>query len=130
MNTENQKLPYNTWYDHRKGFVLPKSPFIKNTPEVVEWLRNNVAKLFSGMPGEERSNIYHTNDIWLYVGIGCSNAGYIYCYCGSENPESFAKYSENNPTTKIFDNDFESFKRYMLWVAKLGPKFTKQLKNK
>ena len=88
-----QKLPYNCWHDYRRGFVLPKCPVIKNTPEVIEWLRNNVMKLFRnyGIPGDESNGIYHINDEWLCIGIGCAWSGVIYCSYSSETPEFFEK---------------------------------------
>ena len=31
------KLPYNCYVDH-KGYVIPNSPVIKATPDIIEWL--------------------------------------------------------------------------------------------
>lgn len=126
MKKSNQTLPYNTYVDNR-GFVIPKSPIVKNTPEIIEWLRKNTAG-YSDMPGT--GNLYHPEDEWVEVGISCSNFGFVYKYCATIKDENFQKFHSKAPYNKIFDDNFDGFKKYMNWVAKVSNrKFTCQLKN-
>jgi len=116
------KLPYNCYIDH-KGYVMPKSAVIKLTPDLIEWLSTNdaVRFLFNDKP-----NSLKLNKEWLTVGIGHSWVGNIYAYAADESQEVIDKYFIDNPYIKIFDENDEAFMKYMKWVAKLGPWFTKQ----
>ena len=127
MKTSNQTLPYNTYLD-RNGYVVPKSPIVKNTPEIIEWLKQNTAG-YSDMPGT--GNLYKPEDEWVEIGISCSRSGFVFKYCASVKDESVQKFHINSPIVKMFDDDFEAFKKYMHWVTKVSNrKFTCQLKNK
>ena len=120
------KLPYNCYID-RKGYVMPKSAVIKLTPDLIEWLSTDdaVRFLFTDKP-----NTKNIDTEWISIGIGHSYAGNVYASAWSETQESIDKYLVDNPYMKFFDEDYEAFMKYMKWVAKLGPKFTKQLINK
>lgn len=63
---------------------------------------------------------------WLVIGIGHSHVGNVYCHTYTISTEFFEKYYENNPSVKSFNDDYEAFRKYMTWVVKLGPWFTKQ----
>ena len=118
---------YNCYKD-RKGYIVPKSPVIKNSPDIIEWLSTNdqVRFLFTDKP-----NTKTLDKEWLEIGISHSYAGVIYASVWSWSNEDFNKYSfDKNPYMKIFDEDYEGLIKYMKWIAKLGPKFTKQLINK
>ena len=116
------KLPYNCYVD-RKGYVMPKSAVIKLTPDLIEWLSTDdtVRFLFNDKP-----NSLKLNKEWLTVGIGHSWVGHVYAYAADESNEVIDKYFIDNPYVKIFDENDEAFMKYMRWVAKLGPWFTKQ----
>ena len=120
------KLPYNCYID-RKGYVMPKSAVIKLTPDLIEWLSTDdaVRFLFTDKP-----NSLGLNKEWLTVGISHSWVGNIYAYAADESKEVIDKYFIDNPYVKIFDENDEAFMKYMKWVAKLGPWFTKQNFNK
>jgi hypothetical protein len=124
---KNNRLPYNCYKD-RKGYVIPMSPIIKATPDIIEWLSTDdaVRSLFNDKP-----NTKILDKEWLSIGIGHSYAGNIYASVWSESQEDVDKYFINNPYMKFFGEDYDGFMRYMRWVAKLGPRFTKQqLKRK
>ena len=116
------KLPYNCYID-RKGYVMPKSAVIKLTPDLIEWLSTDdaVRFLFTDKP-----NTKVLDKEWLEIGISHSWVGNIYGSAWSWDAEEFNKYYVDNPYVKIFDEDDEAFMKYMKWVAKLGPRFTKQ----
>ena len=116
------KLPYNCYVD-RKGYVMPKSAVIKLNPDLIEWLSTDdaVRFLFTDKP-----NSLKLNKEWLTIGISHSWVGNIYCAAWSWNEKDFNKYFADNPYVKNFDEDDEAFMKYMKWVAKLGPWFTKQ----
>ena len=118
------KLPYNCYID-KKNYVLPKSPVIKVTPDIIEWLSTNdpVRFLFHDKP-----NTLNINKEWIIIGIGHSYVGNIYGHVWGYTQEEVDKSFVNNPYVKIFDEDYEGFKKYMIWISKLGPWFTKQLK--
>ena len=127
MKTANQTLPYNAYVD-RNRYVVPKSPIVKNTPEIIEWLKQNTAG-YSDMPGT--GNLYKSEDEWIEIGISCSRSGFVFKYCASVKDENVQKFHINSHIVKMFDDDFEAFKKYMLWVTKVSNrKFTCQLKNK
>lgn len=117
---------YNCYKD-RKGYIVPKSPVIKNSPDIIEWLSTDdaVRFLFTDKP-----NTKNIDTEWISIGIGHSYAGNVYASAWSETQDSIDKYLVDNPYMKFFDEDYEAFMKYMKWVAKLGPKFTKQLINK
>ena len=117
---------YNCYKD-RKGYIIPKSPLIKNSPDIIEWLSTDdqVHFLFIDKP-----NTKILDKEWLEIGISHSHAGVIYTSIWSWSNEDFNKYFDKNPYRKIFNEDYDAFMKYMKWVAKLGPKFTKQLINK
>ncbi len=120
------KVPYNCYIDH-KGYVIPKSPVIKATPDIIEWLSTDdqVRFLFNDKP-----NTKNIDTEWMSIGIGHSYAGNVYASAWSETQDSIDKYLVNNSYMKFFDEDYEAFMKYMKWVAKLGPWFTKQRFNK
>lgn len=120
------KLPYNCYID-RKGYVMPKSVVIKLNPDLIEWLSidDAVRFLFTDKP-----NSLNLNKEWLTIGISHSWVGNIYAYAADESKEVIDKYFIDNPYVKIFDEDYDAFKKYMKWVAKLGPWFTKKKLNK
>jgi len=117
-----EKIPYNCYID-RKGYIMPKSPVIKATPDIIEWLStdNGVRFLFNDKP-----NSKVMDKEWLTIGISHSWVGNIYAYASGDTQEDVNKYYIDNPYVKIFDEDYEAFMKYMKWVAKLGPWFTKQ----
>lgn len=117
-----EKLPYNCYID-KKGYILPKSPVIKCTPDIIEWLSTDdaVRFLFTDKPNNKVMD-----KEWISIGIGHSWVGNVYASAWSESQEDVDKYFTNNPYMKIFDEDYEVFMKYMKWVAKLGPWFTKQ----
>jgi hypothetical protein len=117
-----EKIPYNCYID-RKGYIMPKSPVIKATPDIIEWLStdNAVRFLFNDKP-----NSKVMDKEWLTIGISHSWVGNIYAYASGDTQEDVNKYYIDNPYVKIFDEDYEAFMKYMKWVAKLGPWFTKQ----
>ena len=117
---------YNCYKD-RKGCIVPKSPVIKNSSDIIEWLSTDdaVRFLFTDKP-----NTKNIDTEWISIGIGHSYAGNVYASAWSETQDSIDKYLVDNPYMKFFDEDYEAFMKYMKWVAKLGPKFTKQLINK
>ena len=132
MNNLKVNIPYNCWLDN-KGFVLPKSPIIRNTKEVTEWIKNNANPKFGRMFTGDRlrdSGLYHEEEPWLYVGISCSRQGYVYAFVSTGSDEQFEKYFKDNQTMKNFDSNLDGFKKYLTWCSNLGPKFTKQFKNK
>ena len=118
-----EKIPYNCYID-KKGYILPKSPAIKLTPDLIEWLSTDdaVRFLFVDKPNTKTFN----NEPWIEIGIGHSYVGNIYASAWFASEEEFNKYLIDNPYIKIFDEDYEAFMKYMKWVAKLGPWFTKQ----
>lgn len=120
------KLPYNCYKD-RKGYILPKSPVIKSTLDIIEWLStdDSVRFLFSDKP-----NSLKLDKEWITIGISHSYIGNIYAFASGDTQEDIDKYYIDNPYVKIFDEDYEAFMKYMKWVAKLGPWFTKQLFKK
>jgi hypothetical protein len=117
-----EKIPYNCYID-KKGYILPKSPVIKCTPDIIEWLSTDdaVRFLFNDKP-----NSKVMDKEWISIGIGHSLVGNVYASAWPESQEDVDKYFINNPYMKIFDEDYEAFMKYMKWVAKLGPWFTKQ----
>lgn len=117
-----QKIPYNCYID-KKGYILPKSPVIKCTPDIIKWLSTDdaVRFLFNDKP-----NSKVMDKEWISIGIGHSWVGNVYASAWPESQEDVDKYFINNPYMKIFDEDYEAFMKYMKWVAKLGPWFTKQ----
>ena len=117
-----QKIPYNCYID-KKGYILPKSPVIKCTPDIIEWLSTDdaVRFLFNDKP-----NTKVMDKEWISIGIGHSLIGNVYASAWPESQEDVDKYFIDNPYMKIFDEDYEAFMKYMKWVAKLGPWFTKQ----
>jgi hypothetical protein len=116
------KLPYNCFID-RKGYVMPKSAVIKLTPDLIEWLSTDNAVRFLFM---DKPNTKILDKEWLEIGISHSYVGNIYCSVWSWDMKEFNEYFVDNPYVKIFDEDDEAFMKYMKWVAKLGPWFTKQ----
>lgn len=114
-------------YKSKKGYIVPKSPIIKNSPDIIEWLSTDdmVHFLFNDKP-----NTQNIDTEWISIGIGHSYVGNVYAYAQPETQDSIDKYFINSPYVKFFDEDYEAFMKYMRWVAKLGPKFTKQLINK
>lgn len=62
----------------------------------------------------------------MSIGIGHSYVGNIYANACSETQDSIDRYFTNSPYVKFFNEDYEAFMKYMRWVAKLGPWFTKQ----
>lgn len=116
------KLPFNCYID-RKGYVIPKSPVIKVTPDIIEWLSTDdqVRFLFNDKP-----NTKNIDTEWMSISIGHSYVGNVYACAWSETQDSIDKYLVNNPYMKFFDEDYEAFMKYMRWIAKLGPWFTKQ----
>ena len=116
------KLPFNCYID-RKGYVVPKSPVIKATPDIIEWLSTDdqVRFLFN-----DRPNTQNIDTEWLSIGIGHSFVGNVYAHAWPETQDSIDRYFDNSPYVKFFDEDYEAFMKYMRWVAKLGPWFTKQ----
>ena len=119
---KNKRFLYNCYKD-RKGYVIPMSPIIKATPDIIEWLSTDdaVRSLFNDKP-----NTKILDKEWLSIGIGHSYAGSIYASVWPESQEDVDKYFINNPYMKFFGEDYDGFMRYMRWVAKLGPRFTKQ----
>jgi hypothetical protein len=113
---------YNCFKDN-KGYLIPKSVVIKNNPEIIKWLSTEfkVSLLFNDKPDS-----LNLDKEWLYIGIGHSWKGYIYMHVSSSTNEYVDKYLIDNPYMKIFDEDYEAFMKYMNWVAKLVPWFTKQ----
>ena len=120
------KLPYNCYIDN-KGYVMPKSAAIKNCKEIIDWLSTNykVKFMFTDKP-----NTLNLEGEWLVIGISHSYIGNIYCHTSASENDWFEKYEANNPYIKVFDDDYNEFMKYLTWVGKLGPKFTKQLINK
>ena len=117
-----EKIPYNCYID-KKGYILPKSPVIKATPDIIEWLSTDdaVRFLFNDKP-----NSKVMDKEWLTIGISHSWVGNVYAYASGDTQEDINRYYIDNPYVKIFDEDYEAFMKYMKWVAKLGPWFTKQ----
>ena len=79
---------YNCYKD-RKGYIVPKSPVIKNSPDIIEWLSTNdqVRFLFTDKP-----NTKTLDKEWLEIGISHSYAGVIYASVWSWSNEDFNKY--------------------------------------
>jgi len=118
-----EKIPYNCYID-KKGYILPKSPVIKATPNIIEWLSSDesVRFMFNDKPNTKTFN----NESWIEIGIGHSYVGNIYASAWFASEEEFNKYLTDNPYVKFFDEDYEAFMKYMKWIGKLGPWFTKQ----
>ena len=116
------KTPYNCYIDN-KGYVVPKSPVIKATSNIIEWISTDdkVKFLFNDKP-----NTQNIDTEWISIGIGHSYVGNIYANACPETQDSIDRYFTNSPYVKFFDEDYEAFMKYMRWVAKLGPLFTKQ----
>lgn len=114
---------YNCFKDS-KGYLIPKSAVIRNTSEIIKWLSTEykVSILFNDKP-----DLLNLDKEWLCIGIGHSYKGYIYAHVSSCTNEYVDKYLVDNQHIKIFDEDYEKFKNYMLWISTLGPWFTKQL---
>ena len=119
---KNKRLPYNCSKD-RKGYVIPMSPVIKATPDIIEWLSTDdaVRFLFNDKP-----NTKILGKEWLSIRIGHSYAGNVYASVCLESQEDVDNYYVNNPYMKIFGEDYDGFMRYIRWIAKLGPRFMKQ----
>jgi len=117
-----EKIPYNCYID-KKGYILPKSPVIKATPDIIEWLSSDdsVRFMFKDKPSSLK-----LDKEWITIGISHSYIGNVYAYASGDTQEDIDKYYIDNPYVKIFDEDYEAFMKYMKWVAKLGPWFTKQ----
>ena len=122
LSRKNKRLPYNCYKD-RKGYVIPMSPVIKATPDIIEWLSTDdaVRFLFNDKP-----NTKILGKEWLSIRIGHSYAGNVYASVCLESQEDVDNYYVNNPYMKIFGEDYDGFMRYMRWIAKLGPRFMKQ----
>ena len=116
------KLPYNCYVD-RKGYIMPKSAIIKTNPDIIEWLSldDSVRFMFKDKPSSLK-----LNKEWITIGISHSYIGNVYAYASGDTQEDIDKYYIDNPYVKIFDEDYEAFMKYMKWIAKLGPWFTKQ----
>ena len=116
------KLPYNCYVD-RKGYIMPKSAIIKTNPDIIEWLSSDdsVRFMFKDKPSSLK-----LNKEWITIGISHSYIGNVYAYASGDTQEDIDKYYIDNPYVKIFDEDYEAFMKYMKWIAKLGPWFTKQ----
>ena len=117
---------YNCYKDS-KGYIIPKSIIIKNNPDIIEWLSSEPQfnKLFKDKP-----NSLTLNKEWILIGIGHSHIGYLYAFTLSVDQEYINKYCQNDFHIN-FNEDYDKLKKYMTWISKLGPKFTKQiLKNK
>ena len=116
------KTPYNCYIDN-KGYVVPKSPVIKATPDIIEWLSTDdkVKFLFNDKP-----NTQNIDTEWISIGIGHSYVGNIYANACPETQDSIDRYFINSAYVKFFNEDYEAFMKYMHWIAKLGPWFTKQ----
>lgn len=124
-------MQYNCFVNN-KGYVLPKTAVIRNCPEVTNWIKNNMDPKFNRMFTGDKlrdSGLYHDEDPWLNVCISCSHQGFVYAFVYTETQEKYNRFTANNPYVKIFDKDFEAFKKYLTWVSKLGPKFTMQNKK-
>lgn len=119
LSRKNKRLPYNCYKD-RKGYVIPMSPVIKATPDIIEWLSTDdaVRFLFNDKP-----NTKILGKEWLSIRIGHSYAGNVYASVCLESQEDVDNYYVNNPYMKIFGEDYDGFMRYMRWIAKLGPRF-------
>jgi hypothetical protein len=100
-----------------------KSPIIKATPDSLEWLSSDDSVRF--MFNDKPSSLKLDKE-WITIGIGHSWVGNVYAYAADESQSNIDKYFIDNPFVKIFDEDYEAFMKYMKWVAKLGPWFTKQ----
>jgi len=116
------KIPYNCYVDN-KGYVMPKSAAVKNCKEIIDWLSTNdeVRFMFNDKP-----NTINLDGEWLTIGISHSLIGNIYCHAYTSKNDWFETYEANNPYIKLFDEDYEAFKKYLTWVSKLGPRFTKK----
>lgn len=112
---------YNCYKDN-KGYIIPKSIIIKNNPDIIEWLSSEpqFINLFKDKP-----NILKLNNEWINIGIGHSQIGYLYAFVLSVDQDFINKYCQNNFYIN-FDEDYDKFKKYMKWISKLSPKFTKQ----
>ena len=121
-----KKIPYNCYINH-KGYVMPKTAVIKLNPDLIEWLSTDNAVRFLFV---DKPNTKILDKEWLEIGISHSYVGNVYCSAWSWNNKEFNKYYADNPYVKNFDEDEEAFMKYMKWVAKLGPWFTKQRFNK
>lgn len=121
-----KKIPYNCYINH-KGYVMPKTAVIKLNPDLIEWLSTDNAVRFLFV---DKPNTKILDKEWLEIGISHSYVGNVYCSVWSWDDKEFNKYFADNPYVKNFDEDDEAFMKYMKWVAKLGPWFTKQRFNK
>jgi len=108
------KIPYNIYYNHIKHKYLPKSPIIRNSPEVIEYIKEKYNFAW------ENKVSFNESNSWIIIGISSSNAGSLYPYIITLNDEDIEKY--NKYTIKMFDYDFEAFKKYLNWALNL-PKF-------
>lgn len=108
------KIPYNIYYNHNKRNYLPKSPIIHNSSEVIEYIKEKYKFAW-----ENRCS-FKEFDSYIIIGISSSHVGNLYPYISTLNDEDIKKYDEN--MIKIFDYDFEAFKKYLNWALHL-PKF-------
>lgn len=108
------KIPYNIYYNRIKCNYLPKSPIIHNSLEVIEYIKEKYKFAW------ENKVSFNESNSWIIIGISSSHAGNLYPYISTLNDEDIERYDEN--MIKIFDYDFEAFKKYLNWALNL-PKF-------
>ena len=111
-----EKIPYNCYvipHGNKKGHVLPKSVLIKNSIEVREFL--NEAHIGFTWYKEDAHN--DTNP-WLMISFSPSHIGNIYTSAYTMDEDTFKRLYEDNPYKKIFDENFEGFKKYVSWAKK------------
>ena len=118
---KNNKLPYNSYKDS-KGYIIPKSIIIKNNPDIIEWLSSEPQ--FNNLFKDKPNNLI-LNKEWICIGIGHSWMGYLYAFTLSVDQEYINKYCQNDFHIN-FNENYDKFKKYMTWISKLGPWFTKQ----
>ena len=110
------KIPFNLYTNkHTKGKYLPKSPIIKNTLEIREWIKNNYKNIIDDHP-----ILFDENKEYIMFNIGSSYAGNIHFFISCNTEEEINRY--NTLCVKHFDYDFEGFKKYLNLALKL-PKF-------
>lgn len=110
------KIPYNLYINkHTKGKYLPKCPVIKNTPEVITWLKENYQSDINNYP-----DFWDESKEYIMFGISASYVGNIYFHISCDTEDEINRYDYS--VIKHFDYDFEGFKKYLNWALHL-PRF-------
>ena len=101
------KRPFNT-YTNRKGQTLPKSPVIRSSSELFEWLKNNYSFAWANA-----GKLIDESKQYILIGVSASHQGYVYVYISTCDDREISMY---DPSMIKDFTDEEAFKKYLNWV--------------